>query len=88
MENITLTINDLATLRNVIDLASTRGAFRANELQEVGEIYNRLNQFVEASIAAAQTQQEEHTAEPAQQQEQAAVPQPVTTRRTRSAKGE
>jgi hypothetical protein len=57
MENITLTINDLATLRNIVDLASTRGAFRANELQEVGEIYNRLNQFVEASIAAAREQQ-------------------------------
>jgi hypothetical protein len=58
MENITLTINDLATLRNVIDLASTRGAFRGAELKEVGEVYNRLNQFVEASVAAAQEQQE------------------------------
>jgi hypothetical protein len=58
MENITLTINDLATLRNIIDLASTRGAFRANELAEVGVVFNRLNQFVEASIAAAQAQQD------------------------------
>lgn len=63
MENITLTISDLATLRNVIDLASTRGAFRANELAEVGEIYNRLNHFVEASIAAAQAQQPEQASE-------------------------
>jgi hypothetical protein len=54
MENITLTISDLATLRNIVDLASARGAFRAAELVEVGEVYNRLNQFVEASIAAAQ----------------------------------
>jgi hypothetical protein len=61
MENITLTINDLATLRNIIDLASTRGAFRANELSEVGDVYNRLNQFVEASVAAAQAQQQEQT---------------------------
>jgi hypothetical protein len=58
MENLTLTITDLATLRNIVDLASTRGAFRANELREVGEVYDRLNQFVEASIAAAQAQQE------------------------------
>jgi hypothetical protein len=58
MNDITLTINDLATLRNVIDLASTRGAFRASELKEVGEVYERLTQFVEASILAAQTQQE------------------------------
>jgi hypothetical protein len=58
MENLTLTITDLATLRNIVDLASTRGAFRANELREVGEVYDRLNQFVEASIAAAQAQHE------------------------------
>jgi hypothetical protein len=63
MENITLTIADLATLRNIVDLASTRGAFRANELQEVGEVYNRLNNFVEASIAAAQAQQEQQAAD-------------------------
>lgn len=64
MENIKLTINDLVTLRNIVDLASTRGAFRANELAEVGEIYNRLNQFVEACIAAAQVQQTEQASEP------------------------
>ena len=61
MENVTLTITDLATLRNIVDLASSRGAFRANELREVGEVYDRLNQFVEASIAAAQAQQEPQT---------------------------
>lgn len=58
MENITLTINDLATLRNVVDLASTRGAFRANELADVGAVYNKLSQFVEASVAADKAQQE------------------------------
>jgi ATP phosphoribosyltransferase len=61
MENITLTITDLATLRNIVDLASTRGAFRANELREVGEVFDRLNQFVEASVAAAQAQQDTQT---------------------------
>jgi hypothetical protein len=65
MENITLTINDLATVRNVIDLASTRGAFRGGELAEVGEIYNRLNQFIEASIAASEAQQDNQKTPPA-----------------------
>jgi hypothetical protein len=63
MENITLTITDLATLRNIVDLASTRGAFRANELREVGEVFDRLNQFVEASVAAAQAQQDNQAVE-------------------------
>jgi hypothetical protein len=61
MENITLTITDLVTLRNIVDLASTRGAFRANELREVGEVFDRLNQFVDASVAAAQAQQDTQT---------------------------
>jgi hypothetical protein len=61
MGKITLTITDLATLRNIVDLASTRGAFRANEFREVGEVFDRLNQFVEASVAAAQAQQETQT---------------------------
>lgn len=56
MEN-NITIADLNTIKNIIDLASTRGAFRAAELQEIGEIYNRLTQFLDAVVAQAQAQQ-------------------------------
>lgn len=47
-----ITISDLDVLRNVIDLASSRGAFRANELQQVGELYNKLTRFLEAAVAS------------------------------------
>lgn len=47
-----ITIADLDVLRNVIDLASSRGAFRANELQQVGELYNKLTRFLEAAVAS------------------------------------
>ena len=30
----------------IIDLAMTRGAFRANEAVQVGTVYNKLTQFV------------------------------------------
>lgn len=43
-----LTINDLNAVRTIIDVASTRGAFRANEMEAVGKIYNKLNSFLEA----------------------------------------
>lgn len=46
MENTQLTINDLATIRNIIDLAVSRGAFRANEVRVVGEAYERLEAFL------------------------------------------
>jgi hypothetical protein len=52
-----ITISDLNTIKNIIDLASTRGAFRAAEMQEIGEIYNRLTQFLDAVVAQAQAQE-------------------------------
>jgi hypothetical protein len=54
MENTTqnqITIADLDTVRTVIDLASSRGAFRAGELQQVGELYNKLTNFLQAAAA-------------------------------------
>jgi hypothetical protein len=58
MENQTITVTDLDGIRNIIDLACTRGAFRADEMQQVGELYNKLNNFLEAIVAQAQAQSE------------------------------
>jgi len=49
MEQTTLSVADLISLRNLIDAACARGTFKANEMASVGEIYNRLNAFVEAA---------------------------------------
>ena len=59
MENQTITVADLNVLKEVIDLACTRGAFRANEMQQVGELYTKLSNFLEAVIAQAQSGQSE-----------------------------
>ena len=48
MENNQLTLTDLANIHQLIDLASSRGAFRAAEMQQVGEIYNKLTVFLSA----------------------------------------
>jgi hypothetical protein len=58
MEN-TITVADLNLLKNIIDLASTRGAFRAGEMKEIGEVYNKLTVFLEAVVAQAQAQETE-----------------------------
>jgi len=62
MENTTqptqITIADLDTLKNVVDLASSRGAFRGAELTQVGAIYDKLTAFLNGVIAQAQAQQE------------------------------
>ncbi len=43
-----LNINDLVAVRNIIDVASQRGAFKAAELEAVGKAFNKLNSFLEA----------------------------------------
>ena len=52
MEN-NITVADLSLIQGIIDLASTRGAFRANELSVVGAMYDKLSAFVQASQPAA-----------------------------------
>jgi hypothetical protein len=43
-----LNVSDLLALRNIVDVASQRGAFKASELEMVGKVYNKLNTFLEA----------------------------------------
>lgn len=43
-----LNISDLVAVKNIIEVASQRGAFKAAELEAVGKIFNKLNIFLEA----------------------------------------
>ena len=45
-QKIEITINDYKTMCGVIDIASTRGAFRANELAGIGILHNRLIEYI------------------------------------------
>ena len=62
MDNTQITIADLDMIKNISDLASTRGAFRAAEMKQVGEVYDKLTAFLAAVVAQAQAQE---TQEPA-----------------------
>ena len=55
MEN-QLSITDLAMLKNVVDVACSRGAFKAAEMKQVGEIYDKLTAFLNAVVAQAEAQ--------------------------------
>jgi hypothetical protein len=63
--NITLTVADMASLRALIETAVSRGAYRPGELRSVGELYERLDRFVEQTQASllqqAQAQSESLT---------------------------
>lgn len=51
MEPVQLTVADLSSLRSIIEAASQRGAFKANELTQVGTVYDKLSAFLQASQA-------------------------------------
>ena len=43
-----LNISDLLAIKNIIEVATSRGAFKAAELEAVGKSFNKLNAFLEA----------------------------------------
>lgn len=56
MDNQQLSITDLAMIKNVIDVACSRGAFRAAEMKSIGEVYEKLTGFLSAVVAQAEAQ--------------------------------
>jgi hypothetical protein len=49
-ESNDLNVNDLNAMKTIIDLASSRGAFKASEMMAVGQVYNKLSNFL-ASVS-------------------------------------
>ena len=52
-----ITITDLIAIRNTINLAAERGAYKAEEMLEVGTVYTKLSNFLEAVVAQAAAQE-------------------------------
>lgn len=46
-----LGVNDLKLMANIIEVVSNRGAVKANEMQAVGTLYNKLMTFLIANGA-------------------------------------
>ena len=49
-----LSIGDLKNLAIILDIASTRGAFKAAEMQSVGFLFNKLQAFL-AKVSPPET---------------------------------
>ena len=56
-QNPELTVNDLNAMKVIIDIASSRGAFKPNEMVAVGQTYTKLTTFLE-SVAQQQSAQQ------------------------------
>lgn len=57
MENqtVSLSVSDLILLQNIVQVACERGAFRANEMTEIGQCYDRLSAWL-AQMTAQPTE--------------------------------
>ena len=62
-ESVTLTIADLQAQSRIFQLASTRGAFHANELSVVGGVFDKLNGFLKQVDEAQKAAGEDKTAD-------------------------
>lgn len=55
-ESVELTVNDLGAIKQIIDVASARGAFRPAEMVSIGTIYTRLEKFLTAVASQQKTE--------------------------------
>jgi len=56
---VSLGIGDLASVVQIIDVCSQRGAFQGSELEAVGALRGRIQQFVKANAPEEEEQTEE-----------------------------
>ena len=57
-----LGVQDLQNCAQIIDIAMSRGAFRANEASQVGAVYNKIEAFIK-SVAETQNQNADASAQ-------------------------
>ena len=57
-----LGVQDLQNCAQIIDIAMSRGAFRANEAAQVGAVYNKIDAFIK-SVAETQNQNADASAQ-------------------------
>ena len=60
-KNIEITIQDVGILRQAIEVAATRGAFKADEMEVVGATYNKVSAWLSQMQDAIGDGQDEAT---------------------------
>lgn len=73
VQPIEISIQDIQMVHRIIDLASTRGAFKGAELSQVGATFDKLTAFLmQIAEAAKEAEAKATTADAAPEQEAAA----------------
>lgn len=55
MEN-NFTINDLSQIKQIIEVACARGAFKAEEMTVIGSLYDKLSNFLNNMIVQSEVE--------------------------------
>ena len=55
---VALNVSDLQSTVQALDIAVARGAFRGPEMSQIGQVYDRINAFVESVKAQQEAKQE------------------------------
>lgn len=63
---IALNLQDLRVLAGAVEIGATRGAYRANEMEIVGAMYNKLALFLKANTPAEEAQAPAENGAPAE----------------------
>ena len=53
IEQPQITVADIATLKQIVEVATSRGAFRAEELSQVGAVYDRVSAWINSMTQEA-----------------------------------
>lgn len=56
VEEITLTLQDISYCKTIIEIANSKGAFKAEELAIVGNTYNRITNWLLQNSPADKTE--------------------------------
>lgn len=56
--NVEINMNDLVVLRQILDVSSRAGIFKAEDLSTVGAVFDKLNVIVEDFMAKQKEAQE------------------------------
>lgn len=63
---ISLSLQDLRVLAGAVEIGATRGAYRANEMEIVGAMYNKLSQFLKVNTPTEEAQAPAEAGAPAE----------------------
>lgn len=60
-EQPSVSIGDIMVLKQIVEVATARGALRANELTQVGAVYDRVSAWVDSVVPTAEVASDENT---------------------------